>query len=64
MDTGLREKSFFQQFQLHSQPDAAVVSSNAYWENIEKGKEFLDKGLITQEEYDDLKAEWLKKLAQ
>jgi hypothetical protein len=51
---------------LHSQSGATGVPSNAnaYWENIEKGKDFFDKGLITQDEYDDLKSEWLKKLAQ
>ena len=43
---------------------ASAVADNviSYWDYIEKAKESFEKGLITQEEYEDLKQTWLKKL--
>ena len=32
------------------------------WDHIEKAKEFLHKGLISQDDYDDIKDNWLMKL--
>ena len=39
-----------------------VQKQHAGWDHIEKAKEFLDKGLISQADYDDLKDTWLEKL--
>mgnify|MGYP001251607435 CR=1 FL=1 len=32
------------------------------WDHIENAKEFLHRGLISQDDYDDIKDTWMKKL--
>ena len=39
-----------------------VEKQHAGWDHMEKAKEYLDKGLISQADYDDLKGTWLEKL--
>ena len=41
---------------------AEAVHYDQYWKNIEKAKEFLDKDVITQEDYDNLKSKMLRKI--
>ena len=45
---------------------ASAVADNviSYWDRIEKAKDSFERGLITQEEYVDLKQTWLKKLKE
>ena len=35
-----------------------------YWDHLERAKSALDKGIITQEDYDDLKQHYMKKLKE
>ena len=45
---------------------ATVVSNNinSYWDHLKQAKEALENEIITQEDYDDLKAHFLKKLKE
>ena len=45
---------------------ATVVSDNinSYWDHLKQAKEALENEIITQEDYDDLKAHFLNKLKQ
>ena len=45
---------------------ATVVSDNinSYWDDLKQAKEALLNEIITQEDYDDLKAHFLKKLKE
>ena len=45
---------------------ATVVSNNinSYWDHLKQAKEALENDIITQEDYDDLKAHFLKKLKE
>ena len=45
---------------------ASVVSNNinSYWDHLKQAKEALENDIITQEDYDDLKAHFLKKLKE
>ena len=45
---------------------ATVVSNNinSYWDHLKQAKEALENQIITQEDYDDLKAHFLKKLKE
>ena len=45
---------------------ATVVSDNinSYWDHLKQAKEALENDIITQEDYDDLKAHFLKKLKE
>ena len=45
---------------------ATVVANNvnSYWEHLKQAKEALENEIITQEDYDDLKAHFLKKLKE
>ena len=45
---------------------ATVVANNMnnYWEHLKQAKEALENEIITQEDYDDLKAHFLKKLKE
>ena len=45
---------------------ATVVADTglSYWEHLERAKSALDKGIITQEDYDDLKQHYMKKLKE
>ena len=45
---------------------ATVVSNNimSYWDHLKQAKEALKNEIITQEDYDDLKAHFLKKLKE
>ena len=41
---------------------AEAAHYDQYWRNIEKAKDFLDKDVITQEDYDNLKSKMLRKI--
>ena len=45
---------------------ATVVADTGltYWDHLERAKSALDKGIITQEDYDDLKQHYMKKLKE
>ena len=45
---------------------ATVVSDNinSYWDHLKQAKEALENEIITEEDYDDLKAHFLKKLKE
>ena len=45
---------------------ATVVADTglSYWAYLEQAKSALDKGIITQEDYDDLKQHYMKKLKE
>ena len=56
------EAGFYSEDGSDAEPTIQFI--NSYWDHLKQAKEALENDIITQEDYDDLKAHFLKKLKE